>query len=81
MDTRGYFNNFMNALPEILLAILVLIIGFIVAKVVEKAVYKLLDKTKLDEKAGMSQQKYSLSKIISKIVFVLILLFAVALFF
>ncbi|MFC3210347.1 mechanosensitive ion channel [Planomicrobium okeanokoites] len=81
MDTRGYFNNFMNALPEILLAILVLIIGFIVAKMVEKAVYKLLDKTKLDEKAGMSQQKYSLSKIISKIVFVLILLFAVALFF
>lgn len=81
MDTRGYFNNFMNALPEILLAILVLIIGYIVAKLVEKAVYKLLDKTKLDEKAGMSQQKYSLSKIISKIVFVLILLFAVALFF
>lgn len=81
MDTRGYFNNFMNALPEILLAILVLIIGFIVAKMVEKAVYKLLDKTKLDEKAGMSQQKYSLSKIISKIVFVLILLFTVALFF
>lgn len=81
MDTRGYFNNFMNALPEILLAILVLIIGFIVAKMVEKAVYKLSDKTKLDEKAGMSQQKYSLSKIISKIVFVLILLFAVALFF
>ncbi len=81
MDTSGYFNNFMNALPEILLAILVLIIGYIVAKLVEKAVYKLLDKTKLDEKAGMSQQKYSLSKIISKIVFVLILLFAVALFF
>ncbi|MCM3610219.1 mechanosensitive ion channel [Planococcus sp. MERTA32b] len=81
MDTRGYFNNFMNALPEILLAILVLIIGYIAAKLVEKAVYKLLDKTKLDEKAGMAQQKYSLSKIISKIVFVLILLFAVALFF
>lgn len=81
MDTRGYFNNFMNALPEILLAILVLIIGFIVAKMVEKAVYKLLDKSKLDEKAGMTQQKYSLSKIISKIVFVLILLFTFALFF
>ena len=81
MDTSGYFNNFMNTLPEILLAILVLIIGYIAAKLVEKAVYGLLDKTKLDEKAGMSQQKYSLSKIISKIVFVLILLFAVALFF
>ena len=81
MDTSGYFNNFMNALPEILLAILVLIIGFIVAKLVEKAVYKLLDKSKLDEKAGMNQQKYSLSKIISKIIFVLILLFTFALFF
>ena len=81
MDTRAYFNNFMNALPEILLAILVLIIGYIVAKMVEKAVYKLLDKSKLDEKAGMKQQKYSLSKIISKIIFVLILLFTLALFF
>lgn len=81
MDTRAYFNNFMNALPEILLAILVLIIGYIVAKLVEKAVYKLLEKSKLDEKAGMSNQKYSLSKIISKIVFVLILLFTFALFF
>ncbi|WP_422124109.1 mechanosensitive ion channel [Planococcus sp. X10-3] len=81
MDTSGYFNNFMNALPEILLAILVLIIGFIVAKMVEKAVYKLLDKSQLDEKAGMKHHKYSLSKIISKIIFVLILLFTFALFF
>lgn len=81
MDTSGYFNNFMNALPEILLAILVLIIGYIVAKAVEKAVYKLLDKSQLDEKAGMKHQKYSLSKIISKIIFVLILLFTFALFF
>lgn len=81
MDTSVYFNNFMNSLPEILLAILVLIIGFIVARVVEKAVYKLLDKSQLDEKAGMKHQKYSLSKIISKIIFVLILLFTFALFF
>ncbi len=81
MDTGGYFNNFMNALPEILLAILVLIIGYIIAKALEKAVYKLLDKTKIDEKAGMKHQKYSLSKIISKIVFVMILLFTLALFF
>lgn len=81
MDTRLYFNNFMSALPEILLAILILIIGYIVAKAVEKAVYKLLDKSKLDEKAGMKQQKYSLSKMISKVVFVLILLFALAIFF
>ncbi|HSJ38166.1 MAG TPA: mechanosensitive ion channel, partial [Planococcus sp. (in: firmicutes)] len=81
MDTTGYFNNFMNSLPEILLAVLVLIIGFIVAKVLEKAVYKLLDKSQLDEKAAMKHHKYSLSKIISKVIFVLVLLFTFALFF
>lgn len=81
MDNQLYLNRFWDALPEILLAIVILIVGFIVAKVLERVVYKMLQKFKLDEKVGSKQEKYSVSKIISKVVFILIIIFTLMLFF
>lgn len=77
------WNSFFDGLPDLLLAILVLIIGWIIAKVIEKAVFKGLQKTNLDNKLfpDGKPRKYSSEKIISKIIYFLLLVFVFTLFF
>lgn len=84
-DTR-----IMNWLPELMLGLLILLIGFIVAKAVENGVYRLLKKNRVDERLGAKtasstedpqKKKSHIADIISKIVFFIILFFAVVLFF
>ncbi len=86
---RSLNNNFYNGwdsilgkLPNVLIALAVLLVGWLVAKLIEKAVYKGLQKTSLDNKlfANVNNNKYSAEKIISKIVFVLILVFVFIMF-
>jgi hypothetical protein len=82
-------NNFYNGwdsilgkLPNVLIALAVLLVGWLVAKLIEKAVYKGLQKTSLDNKlfSNMNNKKYSAEKIISKIVYILILVFVFIMF-
>ncbi|MEH7885609.1 mechanosensitive ion channel [Bacillus sp. JJ1609] len=83
------YNNFYNSwdgilgkLPNVLIALAVLLVGWLVAKLIEKAVYKGLQKTRLDNKlfSNMNNKKYSAEKIISKIVYILILIFVFIMF-
>ncbi|MFT9597023.1 mechanosensitive ion channel [Mesobacillus sp.] len=82
-------NNFYNGwdsilgkLPNVLIALAVLLVGWLVAKLIEKAVYKGLQKTSLDNKlfSNVNNNKYSAEKIISKIVYILILVFVFIMF-
>ncbi len=77
------WNSFWDKLPDFILAVVVLIIGWIIAKIIEKALYKGLQKTNVDEKIfpDGKPKKYSSEKIISKIVFYLLLVFVFTLFF
>ncbi|TYR73685.1 hypothetical protein FZC79_17570 [Rossellomorea vietnamensis] len=70
------FEGFLGKIPDFLLALVVLLIGWLVAKGVEKAVYKLLNKTGMDDKlfSHIPNKKYSSEKIISKIVYWILLL-------
>jgi len=83
------YNNFnsnwdgiLGKLPNVLIALAVLLVGWLVAKLIEKAVYKGLQKTSLDNKlfSNMNNKKYSAEKIISKIVYILILVFVFIMF-
>ncbi|MBS8267017.1 hypothetical protein DYI25_21655 [Mesobacillus boroniphilus] len=82
-------NNFYNGwesilgkLPNVLIALAVLLVGWLIAKLIEKAVYKGLQKTSLDNKlfSNVNNNKYSAEKIISKIVYILILVFVFIMF-
>jgi len=77
------WNNYLDRLPDFLLAVVVLILGWIIAKIIEKAVYKGLQKTKLDDKIFPEgkPKKYSSEKIISKIIFYILLVYVFSLFF
>ncbi|WP_113929080.1 mechanosensitive ion channel [Bacillus sp. P14.5] len=70
------FEGFLGKIPDFLLALVVLLIGWLVAKGVEKAVYKLLNRTGMDDKlfSHIPNKKYSSEKIISKIVYWILLL-------
>ncbi|MGD6968242.1 mechanosensitive ion channel [Rossellomorea vietnamensis] len=70
------FEGFLGKIPDFLLALVVLLIGWLVAKGIEKAVYKLLNKTGMDDKlfSHIPNKKYSSEKIISKIVYWILLL-------
>ncbi|PLS15917.1 hypothetical protein CVD28_20490 [Bacillus sp. M6-12] len=83
MRNDYYWNNLFDSLPEFLIALLVLLIGWFVAKLIERGVYKALQKTKMDDRLfpGRSNRKYSSEKIISKIVYILVLAFVFILFF
>ncbi|MFT8321855.1 MAG: mechanosensitive ion channel [Bacillus sp. (in: firmicutes)] len=86
MNSANYWNGwnyYLDRLPDFLLAILVLIIGWIIAKVIEKIVLKGLNKTNLDNKIFRDKNttKYSSEKIISKIVYYILLVFVFTLFF
>lgn len=83
------YNNFnsswdgiLGRLPNVLIALAVLLVGWLVAKLIEKAVYKGLQKTSLDNKlfSNMNNKKYSAEKIISKIVYILTLVFVFIMF-
>jgi flagellar biosynthesis protein FliQ len=83
------YNNFyhnwdgiLGKLPNVLIAIAVLLIGWLVAKLIEKAVYKGLQKTSLDNKlfSNANNKKYSAEKIISKIIYILVLVFVFIMF-
>ncbi|MGF2614402.1 hypothetical protein FZC84_14435 [Rossellomorea vietnamensis] len=70
------FEGFLGKIPDFLLALVVLLIGWLVAKGVEKAVYRLLNRTGMDDKlfSHIPNKKYSSEKIISKIVYWILLL-------
>jgi hypothetical protein len=78
MNNMNWYNfeGFLGKLPDFILALVVLLIGWLVAKGVEKAVYKLLNKSGLDDKlfSHIPNKKYSSEKIISKIVYWILLL-------
>lgn len=76
-----YVRDMLSSLPDLLLALLVLLIGFIIAKVVEKVVFKGLRKLNLNERLGNTRSKWSVEKIISKVVFFILLILAFVLFF
>ncbi|MCF6136929.1 mechanosensitive ion channel [Pseudalkalibacillus berkeleyi] len=74
--------SYLGKLPDLLLALIVLFVGWLVAKGVASVVRKALHKTSLDDKLfGGSQNKYSSEKIVSKIVYYLILVFVFIMFF
>lgn len=81
MLDRYYWNDTLSYLPELIVAILVLVIGFIVAKVLENATHKLLRKFRVNERLGNTKSKWTVEKIISKVVFVIVLILALVLFF
>ncbi|MGM0845142.1 MAG: mechanosensitive ion channel [Bacillota bacterium] len=70
------FEGFLGKIPDFLLALVILLIGWLVAKGIEKAVYKLLNKTRMDDKlfSHIPNKKYSSEKILSKIVYWIVLL-------
>ncbi|WP_409252745.1 mechanosensitive ion channel [Bacillus sp. SCS-153A] len=77
MNNMNWYNfeGFLGKLPDFILALIVLLIGWLVAKGIEKAVYKLLNKTGMDDKlfSHIPNKKYSSEKIISKIVYWILL--------
>lgn len=83
MNYYWNWNSFWDKIPDFILAVVVLILGWIIAKIIEKALYKGLQKTNLDDKIFPEgkPRKYSSEKIISKIIFYLLLVFVFSLFF
>ena len=81
MMDRHYWENTLSFLPELLLALLVLLIGFFVAKLLENLTYKGLRKARVNERLGNTNDKWTVEKIVSKVVFFIVLIFAFVLFF
>lgn len=81
MMDRHYWENTLSFLPELLLALLVLLIGFFVAKLLENVTYKALRKARVNERLGNTNDKWTVEKIVSKVVFFIVLIFAFVLFF
>ncbi|MDX1771900.1 MAG: hypothetical protein R3328_10260, partial [Planococcaceae bacterium] len=81
MYDRLYWRDTLSFLPELLLALLVLLIGFFVAKFLENLTYKVLRKSRVNERLGNKNEKWTVEKIISKVVFFIVLILAFVLFF
>lgn len=81
MMDRYYWRDTLSFLPELLLALLVLLIGFFVAKFLENLTYKMLLKARVNERLGNKNEKWTVEKIISKVVFFVVLILAFVLFF
>lgn len=82
MNYYWNWNSFLDNIPNFILAVIVLIIGWIIAKFIEKASYKGLKKTNLDNKIFRDNPpKYSTEKIISKVIYYLLVIFVFTLFF
>lgn len=74
--------SYLGKLPDLLLALIVLFVGWLIAKGIESVVKRALNKTDLDDKLfGSASRKYSSEKIVSKIVYYLILVFVFIIFF
>lgn len=76
-----YWRDSLSLLPELLVGLVVLLIGFFIAKMLERTTYKLLRKFHVNERLGNTKSKWTVEKIISKVVFVIVLVFAFVLFF
>lgn len=81
MLDQYYWRDTISFLPEILIGLVVLLIGFFVAKLLENMTYKLLRKLRVNERLGNTKSKWTVEKIISKVVFVIVLILAFVLFF
>ncbi|MFJ5769035.1 mechanosensitive ion channel [Psychrobacillus sp. NPDC093180] len=81
MLDQYYWRDTLSFLPEILIGLLVLLIGFFIAKILENTTYKILRKFQVNERLGNTKSKWSVEKIISKVVFAIVLIFAFVLFF
>ncbi|WP_082686898.1 mechanosensitive ion channel [Bacillus sp. FJAT-27445] len=69
--------------PDFLVALAVLLIGWVIAKAIEKGVYKALLKSNLDNRlfSHAKDRKVTSEKIISKVIYYLLLVFVFILFF
>lgn len=76
-----YWRESLSLLPELLIGLVVLLIGFFIAKLLENTTYKLLRKIHVNERLGNTKSKWTVEKIISKVVFAIVLIFAFVLFF
>lgn len=76
-----YWRESLSLLPELLIGLVVLLIGFFIAKLLENTTYKLLRKFHVNERLGNTKSKWTVEKIISKVVFAIVLIFAFVLFF
>lgn len=81
MFDQYYWRDTISFLPEILIGLVILLIGFFVAKLLENMTYKFLRKMHVNERLGNTKSKWSVEKIISKVVFVIVLILAFVLFF
>ncbi len=74
---QNIFNNLSNSvsdyLPNTIAAILILIVGWFVAGFIRRLITKLIKRTEVDEKLGTS--KITLSRLIAKLVYFLIMIF------
>ncbi|MFG6119885.1 mechanosensitive ion channel [Thalassobacillus sp. B23F22_16] len=82
------WSGFLEGIPNLIVALLVLLIGWIIAKAIEKGVKKGLEKTDLDDKlfsGGKERRndnkKWTSEKIISKVVYWIVLIFVFVIFF
>jgi hypothetical protein len=77
--------SYLGKLPDLLLALLVLLVGWIIAKAVEKAVYGLLKRVHFDDRLYFGkpngERKWTSEKVISKIVYFILLVFVFIAFF
>ncbi len=80
------FSSYWDQLPRLILAIIIILIGWLAAKFIAAAIKKAMDKAQVDTRIhGLSgrerhpdqDRKYSVSTMFSKIIYFLILLFAV----
>lgn len=76
-----YWRESLSLLPELLIGLVILLIGFFIAKLLENTTYKLLRKFHVNERLGNTKSKWTVEKIISKVVFAIVLIFAFVLFF
>ncbi|MFJ7970316.1 mechanosensitive ion channel [Psychrobacillus sp. NPDC096389] len=76
-----YWRESLSLLPELLIGLVVLLIGFFIAKLLDNTTYKLLRKFHVNERLGNTKSKWTVEKIISKVVFAIVLIFAFVLFF
>mgnify|MGYP005828016409 CR=1 FL=1 len=84
-DITHEWYGYLGKLPDLLLALLVLLIGWIIAKAVEKAVYGILKRMKIDDNlyfgSRNGERKWTSEKVISKIVYFILLVFVFIAFF
>lgn len=75
------WNSLAVDIPNLIIAILVFLVGWIIAKVIEKGVDKAFKKINMDDKLfpQSTNRNYSSGKIISKIVFYILMVFVIVL--